>query len=106
MADEREALRIQQDALNAERQRIADEAAERQRVIDAEFAAEHARILAAKQAEIAEQKRRERVDFELNGPGEVEIIIALCHHFKVAEHVARFWIANFDMAALAQAVEA
>jgi DNA repair exonuclease SbcCD ATPase subunit len=39
MADEREALRVQQDALNAERKRIADEAAERQRAEEAAAAA-------------------------------------------------------------------
>jgi hypothetical protein len=92
MADDREALRIAQDALNADRQRIADEAAERQRSIDAEFAAEQARILAAKQAEAAEQARRERQDFVNNGPDASDIITIIANAYVVDQVTALNWL--------------
>lgn len=92
MADDREALRIQQDALNAERQRIADEAAERQRAIDAEFAAEQARILVQKNAEAAEQARRERQDFVNNGPDASDIITIIANAYVVDSVVALNWL--------------
>ncbi|SDR37144.1 hypothetical protein SAMN05443245_5189 [Paraburkholderia fungorum] len=86
IAAEREAIE-QQRAELAERERIADEQA-----------AEAARIQAEKDAAVAEQKRRERVQFELNGPGESEIIRVLAEQFKVTPEVALGWIATFDMA--------
>jgi hypothetical protein len=92
MADEREALRIAQDEVNAERKRIADEAAERQRVVDAEFAAEQVRIKAVKDAEIAEQKRRDDAEFQLNGPDASEIVAIIANAYVVDQSTALYWL--------------
>jgi hypothetical protein len=111
----------QQAAIDAERQRQADEAArverEKQAAIAAEAArvaaeeqrkreaeeaavrAEAARIRAEQDAAIAEQKRRDRVEFEKNGPGDVEIVETLAKHYDVEIGDVMEWMKKFDYAA-------
>jgi len=79
---------------HAEAERIFVEEEQRRQ----QAAAEAARIQAEKDAAEAERQRRERVQFELNGPGESEIIRVLAEQFKVTPEVALAWIATFDMA--------
>lgn len=74
------------------------EALEENARIDAETAAaaESARIRAEQDAEIAEQKRRERVQFALNGPGDAAIVELLATHYGVSEFDVVGWIERFD----------
>jgi hypothetical protein len=66
--------------------------------IDAEIAAaaEAQRIEAARLADLAEQERRERVQFELNGPGDVAIVELLASHFRVSNGDVIGWLERFD----------
>lgn len=87
-AAEAEAARVAQveaDRIFAEQQRIADEQA-----------AEARRIQAEKDAAEAERQRRERVQFVLNGPGDMEIALTLASHYQVAIGDAMQWLKKFD----------
>lgn len=118
LAEQRAELARQQaaiDAANAERERVereAREAAEReaarlaqeeadrvfaeQQRIAAEQAAEAARIEAERVAAEAERQRRERVQFEINGPGDVEIVKTLAAHYGVVIGDVMQWMKKFD----------
>ena len=125
MRAERAEIQRQQDEINAareEQERIAREArkaaelearrlivvaeakrqaeeqdriAEAQRIAD-EQAAEARRVQAEKDAAEAERVRRERVQFVLNGPGDMEIALTLASHYQVAIGDAMQWLKKFD----------
>lgn len=112
----------QQAELAAERQRQADEAARVEREKQAAIAAEAARVAAeerrqqeakqaAERAEAleaaealaaieAERQRRERVQFEMNGPGDVEIVGVLTDEYSVSADVVIGWLSRFDRATI------
>jgi pyridoxal/pyridoxine/pyridoxamine kinase len=118
MAAERAELQRQQDELaaaKAEQERIAREAreaAEAAARLDADHAEalienafidslhqaaeEAARVQAEKDAAEVERVRRERVQFVLNGPGDMEIALTLASHYQVAVGDAMQWLKKFD----------
>lgn len=121
MAEQRAQLEREQSALAAERRRhmeeaeaakaaqdrIAREAAEkaeaaaqakRDEIAAAELA-EAVRQMEARQAVEAEAARRERVQFELNGPGDVEIVKRLAADYGVCVGDVMQWMKKFDYAA-------
>jgi thiamine biosynthesis protein ThiC len=59
-------------------------------------AAEAQRVEAARLADLAERERRERVQFELNGPGDVAIVEMLASHFSVSNGDVVGWLKRFD----------
>ncbi|NML34895.1 hypothetical protein [Paraburkholderia antibiotica] len=127
LAEQRAEIARQQAAIDAERQRQADEAArverEKQAAIAAEAArvaeeerrkreaeeaaarAEAERIRAEQDAAIAEQQRRERVEFEKHGPGDDQILVTVATQFDVDADVALGWLAKFNVAALINKLE-
>lgn len=108
----------QQAAIDAERQRQADEAArverERQAAIDAEAArvasierqrreaeeagsrAEAERIERERVAAVMESMRREQEKFAMNGPGDVEIVKCLAHQYDVTAGDVMGWMKKFN----------
>lgn len=120
LAQQRAEIAKQQALIDAERQRQADEAArvEREKRAAEELEArrlalvaeakrqaeeqdrlaEERRIQAEKDAAIAEQIRRERVQFELNGPGDGEIVSVLAEHYDVDCGAVVEWLAKFNAA--------
>ncbi|MFL9904596.1 hypothetical protein PQR71_41795 [Paraburkholderia fungorum] len=75
-------------AARAEAQRIADEQA-----------ADAARVQAEKDAAEAERLRRVRVQFELNGPGDIAIVEVLAAHYWAIEDSVVGWLEKFNAAA-------
>ncbi|WP_454751648.1 hypothetical protein [Cupriavidus necator] len=103
LAAERAELKRQQDEINAVRaeqerkEREAREAAEAEARAkrEAEEAAarkEAERIQAEKDAAEAEKQRRERVQFELNGPDASEMVFVIAAHYMVDQETALNWI--------------
>lgn len=95
-AEQERIAREAQEATEREAARLAQEEADRvfaeQQRIAAEQAAEAARIQAEQDAAEAERLRRERVQFEQNGPEPTEIIAVLADHYNVSPGVARHWL--------------
>lgn len=89
--EEAEAARIEAEARAVREAAEAAERAEAQRIAD-EQAAEARRVQAEKDAAEAERQRRERVQFEQNGPEPTEIIAVLADHYNVSPEVARHWL--------------
>jgi hypothetical protein len=109
--EEAEAARLEQERV-ARVAREAAEAAQKLETDHAEALIENAAIdkltkLAAearqqeaqRQAAEAESQRRERVEFEKNGPGDVEIVKTLAKHYDVEIGDVMGWIKKFDYAA-------
>lgn len=101
--EQRAELERQQAAINAERQRIADEAAararaeaeaeaEKKRQAEAAARAEAERIRQEQEAAAVEAKRLKRAEFEQNGPEPSEIIDALAERFFVSQETALNWL--------------
>lgn len=109
MAAERAEIQRQQDELNRAREAAeaaarakqeAEEAAERaeaQRIAD-EQAAEARRIQAEKDAAEFERLRREYVEFEKNGPGDIAICETLAAAYDVSPVAVVDWLEKFDAA--------
>lgn len=74
------------------------EALEESAAIDAlrKLAAEARQQEEQRQAAEAERLRRERVQFVLNGPGDMEIALTLAAHYQVAVGDAMQWLKKFD----------
>jgi hypothetical protein len=77
------------------------EALEENAAIDAlrKLAAEARRQEERRQAAEAERLRRERVQFEKNGPGDVEIVKTLAAHYDVTVGDVMGWMKKFDYTA-------
>lgn len=91
------AARRKQEEEAAAKRRAEEEAAEAQRRAEEQAArAESDRIRAEQDAKIAEQKRREREEFVLNGPGDVEIVLSLAASYGVSVGDAMQWMKKFD----------
>lgn len=77
------------------------EAIEENNRIDSGRAAsiEAARVEAARLADLAEKTYRERVQFEMNGPGDVEIVKTLADFYSVTVGDVMQWMKKFDYAA-------
>jgi hypothetical protein len=84
--------RAKREAAEAEAARIAQ--AEADRI----FAEQEAQRVAAEAAE-AERQRRQRVEFEKNGPGDVEMVKTLAAHYDVTVGDVMQWMKKFDYAA-------
>ncbi|SDH11249.1 hypothetical protein SAMN05216466_107143 [Paraburkholderia phenazinium] len=109
LAEQRAELARQQaaiDAANAERERVEREARE---AAEAEARAEAQRIADEQAAEEAaaeaERQRRERVQFELNGPGDVEIVTTLALEYATNTTVVVGWLEKFNAAAFKSPTE-
>lgn len=81
--------RAKREAAEAEAARIAQ--AEADRI----FAEQEAQRVAAEAAE-AERQRRQRVEFEKNGPGDVEMVKTLAAHYDVTVGDVMQWMKKFD----------
>jgi hypothetical protein len=121
VAEQRAEIAKQQAAIDAERQRQADEAARVEREKQAAIAAEAARVAAEEQrkreaeeaaaraeaeriaeekrAVVQEQIRREQEQFAANGPGDVEIVKFLADQYDVEIGDVMGWMKKFDYAA-------
>lgn len=119
IAKQRAELKAQQDAIDKQRQELVDAQAtaerkeqerlaaieaEKQAKIDAEAKAAKikadAEAAAAKKKadeEAAEAARRERVEFEKNGPGAQAIIEILAHHYTVQQSSVIKWLIAMDL---------
>lgn len=113
-------LKAQQDEIDRQKKELADAQAaadrkeqerldaieaEKQAKIDAEAKAEQEKAVAAAVAakkkadeEVAEAARRERVQFEQNGPGQDEITAVLAAHYQVSETVVSGWLSALVVA--------
>ncbi|MFM0044066.1 coiled-coil domain-containing protein [Paraburkholderia sediminicola] len=90
-----EAARVErekQDAIAAEAERVAAEERRQQELAVAAERAEATKAAEALQAAEAERERRERVQFEQNGPEPTEIIAVLADHYNVSPAVVRHWL--------------
>ncbi|SOY56809.1 hypothetical protein [Cupriavidus taiwanensis] len=103
LAEQRAELQRQQDEINAARaeqerkEREAREAAEaearaKREADEAAARAEAERIQAEKDAAEDERIRRERVQFELNGPEASEIVFVIAAHYMVDQETALNWM--------------
>jgi len=103
LAEQRAELQRQQDEINAARaeqerkEREAREAAEaearaKREAYEAAARTEAERIQAEKDAAEAERIRRERVQFELNGPDASEMVFIISAHYMVDQQTALNWI--------------
>jgi hypothetical protein len=110
------------DAARAEQERIAREAQERveaearakleaeeaeaARIAQAEadriFSEQEAQRIAAEAAE-AERQRRQRVEFEKNGPDADEMVAVLADHYEVSPDVTRAWLGRHMWAQMEKA---
>jgi hypothetical protein len=111
------ALRAQQEEINRQRRELevkqeAERRAEQERV-DAEAralrekeAAERAKAEAEAAAARAEEERRQRVEFELHGPGDAEIVRVLAAHYRVSNGDVIAWLGKFNPQAIDQALAA
>lgn len=91
------AARRKQEEEAAAKRRAEEEAAEAKRhAEEAAARAEADRLRKEQEAKAAEQKRREREDFILNGPGDVEIVRTLASHYEVTVGDALEWLKRFD----------
>jgi hypothetical protein len=109
--EEAEASRLEQEQIAREAREAAAaaakleadhaEALEENAAIDAlrKLAAEARRQEEQHQAAEAERLRRERVKFELNGPGDVEIVKTLAAHYDVTVGDVMGWMKKFDYTA-------
>lgn len=116
LAEQRAELQRQQDELNAAR---AEQARKEQEAREAAEAEERRKAEAAAaaqarreqeereqaEADARELARRERVQFELNGPGDVAIVEVLAAHYGVTNGDVVGWIQRFDVAAFESRVE-
>jgi hypothetical protein len=92
------------DAIAAEARRVEEEMAARvQAEKDAAASAqlaEAARQQEEREAAEAERQRRERVQFELNGPDPVEILAALANKFDVEQQTVLNWLNRYVWSAV------
>lgn len=111
-------LKAQQDEIDRQKKELADaqaaaELKEQQRLAAIEAKAQAKRDAEAKaakdkaDAEAAEVARRERVQFEENGPGQEAIIQTLAQHYQVSEGAVIKWLSSmsFSGTTLAQTQE-
>lgn len=115
--EEAEAARLEHESKVREAQeRAAAEALARQIEVDhVEGIAENARIdahraemvraISEREAVEAERIRREQVEFETNGPGDVEIVETLAKAYGVSEAIVAHWLAKFDSAPFIEPME-
>jgi hypothetical protein len=97
-----EAARVErekQEAIAAEAARVADEQRRQREQIEAAERAEATKAAEARAAAEAERQRRERVQFELNGPGDVEIVKRLAADYDVTVGDVMQWMKKFDYTA-------
>lgn len=114
-------LKAQQDAIDRQKQELADAQAAAERKEQARLAAIEAEAQATRDAEAkaakdkadaeaaaaqkkadddaAEAARRERIQFEKNGPGDAAIIETLALHYRVHESTVVSWLVAMDMEA-------
>lgn len=114
-------LKAQQDAIDRQKQELADAQAAAERKEQARLAAIEAEAQAKRDAEAkaakdkadaeaaaaqkkadedaAEAARRERVQFEQNGPGDAAIIETLALHYRVHESTVVSWLVAMDLEA-------
>ncbi|MDR6389168.1 hypothetical protein [Paraburkholderia phenoliruptrix] len=88
--------RAKREAAEAESARIAQEEADRI------FAEQEAQRIASEAAE-AERQRRQRVEFEKNGPDADEMVAVLADHYEVSPDVTRAWLGRHMWAQMEKA---
>jgi hypothetical protein len=88
--------RAKREAAEAEAARIAQEESDRI------FAEQEAQRIAAEAAE-AERQRRQRVEFEKNGPDADEMVAVLADHYEVSPDVTRAWLGRHMWAQMEKA---
>jgi hypothetical protein len=93
------AEREKQAAIAAEAARVAAEERRKQEEAAAAARAEAQRIESARIAAEIEALRREREQFAINGPGDVEIVETLAKHYAVEIGDVMEWMKKFDYAA-------
>jgi hypothetical protein len=104
-AEQAAARKAEQDRLGAIAREEQEKAEAVARAAREKEAAERAVAEKAEQDRLAEAARREQEQFEVNGPGNVEIVRVLADHYDVEPECVLTWLAKFtnpDMAELAE----
>ncbi|AZY49616.1 hypothetical protein C0J09_11060 [Bordetella avium] len=96
-------LEAQQEAARRAEQAKADAEA---RELREKEEAERRRIEAEAAAARAEEERRQRIEFELHGPGDAEIVRVLANHYRVSNGDVIGWLAKFNAQTIDQAMAA
>lgn len=97
MQAQRDEIARQQAEIAAERRRHAEEVEAKRRAEEEQARVEAERIREEHEAKIAEQTRREREDFVLNGPSGDEIVDVLAAHYEVTRSDVNRWLSKIEV---------